>query len=402
MMGRYCYLVVLPFAAMLALECIYVGSNTLFKAASNKGLSNYVFVVYSHGLSSLLLVFTTFFGRRRGLQLNISVLLKMFLLGIIGAIYQILLFKGVSYSSPALASAATNLVPAFTFILAIIFRMEQVKLRSSRSWAKIIGTIVSISGALVVTLYEGPLQSSSNNRIQMGHRGLLLTAAYMLAQILKEYPSELVLVFFNNLFLTLVSGVIGLVLEPNLNAWRLSPDVALAAILYTGTVGKVLSSAGYAWVIHLKGPLYVAMFTPMNIAIAVAMGFVFLGETLHSCWSHNDMHWFLCCIVGKANDEKGENCKGSLEAPSSLKTPLLEAPNCLQVAKLEVGFKHEAKATIITMGFLCHIVGEGKCGSSLELHGKLRSIFFTEDPFERTFLASICLSSRKFSCVGLL
>ncbi|KAK6928302.1 EamA domain [Dillenia turbinata] len=347
MMGRYCYLVVLPFAAMLALECIYVGSNTLFKAASNKGLSNYVFVVYSHGLSSLLLVFTTFFGRRRGLQLNISVLLKMFLLGIIGAIYQILLFKGVSYSSPALASAATNLVPAFTFILAIIFRMEQVKLRSSRSWAKIIGTIVSISGALVVTLYEGPvivltkfLSTYSYSPLRTTESrwvtgGLLLTAAYMLvpltlilqAQILKEYPSELVLVFFNNLFLTLVSGVIGLVLEPNLNAWRLSPDVALAAILYTGTVGKVLSSAGYAWVIHLKGPLYVAMFTPMNIAIAVAMGFVFLGETLHVGSLVGAIMiciGFYAVLWGKANDEKGENCKGSLEAPSSLKTPLLE------------------------------------------------------------------------------
>jgi drug/metabolite transporter (DMT)-like permease len=31
-------------------------------------------------------------------------------------------FTGVSYSSPTLASAMSNLVPAFTFLLAVIFR----------------------------------------------------------------------------------------------------------------------------------------------------------------------------------------------------------------------------------------------------------------------------------------
>ncbi|KAK6913146.1 hypothetical protein RJ641_022747 [Dillenia turbinata] len=330
MAGSCCYSVILPFAAMLALGCIYVGSNTFFKAASDNGLSYYVFVVYSHGLAALLLVFTPFiFG---------------------SAIYLILLFRGVSYSSPTLAAATTNLVPAFAFILAIIFRMETVKLRSSRCWARIIGTIVSISGALVVTLYKGPvivltkcLSTCSNNPLgttesKWVRGGLLLTAAYMLlpfalvlqAQILEEYPSELVFVFFNNLFITLVSGVIGLVLEPNLDAWRLSPDVALAAILYTGTVGAVLSSAGYAWIIHLKGPLYVAMFSPMNIAIAVGMGFIFLGDTLHigsvvgaivMCMG------FYAVLWGKADNEKGENCKGSLEAPSSHKTPFLQGSN---------------------------------------------------------------------------
>jgi drug/metabolite transporter (DMT)-like permease len=64
--------------------------------------------------------------------------------------------KGIAYSSPTLASAISNLTPAFTFTLAVIFRMEQVRLRSSATQAKIIGAILSISGALVVVLYKGP------------------------------------------------------------------------------------------------------------------------------------------------------------------------------------------------------------------------------------------------------
>lgn len=35
---------------------------------------------------------------------------------------QIMGYTGINYSSPTLASAISNLVPAFTFILAIIFR----------------------------------------------------------------------------------------------------------------------------------------------------------------------------------------------------------------------------------------------------------------------------------------
>ena len=31
----------------------------------------------------------------------------------------------------------------------------------------------------------------------------------------------------------------------------------------------------------MKGPVYVAMFKPLSIAIAVALGVMFLGDTLH-------------------------------------------------------------------------------------------------------------------------
>ena len=36
-------------------------------------------------------------------------------------------------------------------------RMEKLELKSSKSQIKILGTLVSISGALVMTLYKGPL-----------------------------------------------------------------------------------------------------------------------------------------------------------------------------------------------------------------------------------------------------
>lgn len=37
----------------------------------------------------------------------------------------------------------------------------------------------------------------------------------------------------------------------------------------------------HVWCLHKKGPVYVAMFKPLGIAIAVAMVVIFLGDTLY-------------------------------------------------------------------------------------------------------------------------
>lgn len=46
---------VVPFAAMVIVECVNVGISTISKAAMNGGLNNFVLVVYSDALGTLLL-----------------------------------------------------------------------------------------------------------------------------------------------------------------------------------------------------------------------------------------------------------------------------------------------------------------------------------------------------------
>ncbi|CAN6933993.1 unnamed protein product [Brassica oleracea var. botrytis] len=60
---RYFNRDVVPFSVILVVECITVGSNTLFKAATLRGLSFYVFVFYSYVVSTLLLPLSLIFGR---------------------------------------------------------------------------------------------------------------------------------------------------------------------------------------------------------------------------------------------------------------------------------------------------------------------------------------------------
>ncbi|CAN6831181.1 unnamed protein product [Brassica oleracea] len=306
---RYFHIDVVPFAAMFAVECSTVGSNTLYKAASLRGLNSYVFIFYSYAASTIVLLpLVLIFGRSKKLPSAKSPLFfKMFLLGIFGCMARMVGFKGVEQSSPTLSSAMSNLTPAFTFTLAVIFRMEQVVLRSSATQAKIIGGVLSISGALVVVLYKGPKVLSaasftpSSSPTSLLHQqltssesswivgGILLASQYFLLSawyivqtlVMEVYPEEITVVFFYNLFATLVSAPICLLAERNLTSWVLKPDITLAAIIYSGVFASLFSEITHTWGLHLKGPVYVSVFRPLSIAIAVVMGAIFLSDALH-------------------------------------------------------------------------------------------------------------------------
>ncbi|AEE83622.1 WAT1-related protein [Arabidopsis thaliana] len=286
---------VVPFTAMIAIECTTVGSSILYKAATLRGFSFYVFVFYAYvGATLVLLLLSLIFGRSRSLPTaKSSLFFKIFLLALLGLTSRVAGCKGIEYSSPTLSSAISNLTPAFTFILAIFFRMEQVMLRSSATQAKIIGTIVSISGALVIVLYKGPklLVAASFTSFEsswiiggllLGLQFLLLSVWFILqTHIMEIYPEEIAVVFCYNLCATLISGTVCLLVEKDLNSWQLKPGFSLASVIYSGLFDTSLGSVIHTWGLHVKGPVYISLFKPLSIAIAVAMAAIFLGDTLH-------------------------------------------------------------------------------------------------------------------------
>ncbi|XP_059670187.1 WAT1-related protein At5g40230-like [Cornus florida] len=348
---RFCYREVLPFTLMVMVECANVGSSTLYKAATLKGMSYCVFIVYSYAVSALVLIPLAFFFHRKTALPPFDKFLvgRICLLGVLGFTCQMLGYKGIEYASPTLGSAMSNLTPACTFILAIIFRMERLEVRSPSTVAKIIGTIVLISGAFVVILYTGPAivtetisQSISLNHILKLLRsnwsigGLLLAIDYVIlavwyiiqAQTVKKYPAEFILVFLYNLCITVISTPVCLIIEPNLSAWKIKADVALLSILYTGIVGSAFGTVVHTWSLKTKGPVYVALFRPLSIAIAAVMGVIFLGEALYLGSVVGAIIiavGFYVVMWGKANEEMSEDFGvDSVESLPTSTAPLLQ------------------------------------------------------------------------------
>ncbi|KAL3813775.1 hypothetical protein ACJIZ3_015043 [Penstemon smallii] len=355
--GRYFfYREILPFAAMITVECTNVGSNILYKAAVTKGLSYHVFMVYTYAIAALLMIPLAYFFHRKTVLPQITVVLlgKFFILGFLGFTNQFLGYKGISFSSPTLGSAMSNLNPACTFILAIILRMEKLKLRSLSSQAKIIGTAVTIAGAIVVVLYKGPLLITTHSdqlklplssivlRVMSDRSnwligGALLATSYIIASIwyialvkvVKEYPAVFVLVFFYNLFAFIISVPVCMISESNLTKWNVPADVRLLSILYSGIMGSGFGIMVHTWGLHVKGPVYVALFRPLSIAIAAILGVIFLGDNLYLGSVIGSLiisFGFYTVIWGKSNEEKKDDDVSNgynIESPNDAVAPLL-------------------------------------------------------------------------------
>ncbi|KAE8691980.1 WAT1-related protein [Hibiscus syriacus] len=140
--------IALPMVGMVMAECAQVGLIITGKAAMSHGMPNLVFIFYSNALASLILLPSSFlFHRHPSLPSYYYPFLHFSLISIFFADRTITGYAGLYYSSPTLATALLNLIPGFTFILAVAFRMETLNLRSSTSQAKSMGAIVSIVGA---------------------------------------------------------------------------------------------------------------------------------------------------------------------------------------------------------------------------------------------------------------
>ncbi|KAG4212227.1 hypothetical protein ERO13_A02G151700v2 [Gossypium hirsutum] len=337
MARRYCYNDVLPLIAMVTAVSTNVGVNILFKEATSKGMNQYIFITYSYVVAALVLLPLSFIFPRRATVPSLKYFYlgsRLFLIGLIGFLAQICAYKGIAYSSPTLASAMSNLGPAFTFILAVLFRLEKVALRSSSSQAKIMGTITSVSGALLVVLYKGPkvllqspLESSEANWIIGGillFFAYLLFAIQMIAQtlVMEIYPAELMVALFYNLCGAMVSAPVSLILEFDLSSWMLRPGVAVVAVLYSGAIQSFMTLV-MTWGLHLKGPVYIAIFSPLSIAIAAFMSAIFLGDSLHlgSIIGATIISMgFYAVIWGQSKEDERVSSNG--------KAPLLEVEDC--------------------------------------------------------------------------
>ncbi|KAK8602015.1 hypothetical protein V6N12_051837 [Hibiscus sabdariffa] len=150
----------LPALVMIGLQSVYAAVALFTRAALVNGLSPRVFVVYRQGIATLLIAPIAFVSRRKN-SARCSLGLKSFawillasLIGVTAS--QNLYFEGLYLSSSTIASAMTNLIPAVTFVMTAILGLEKVDIRSLATLAKILGTVICVSGAMSMALLKGP------------------------------------------------------------------------------------------------------------------------------------------------------------------------------------------------------------------------------------------------------
>lgn len=136
-----------------------------------------------------------------------------------------------------------------------ICRIERLKMKEIRSAAKVIGTMVTLGGALVMATYRGPSFSifnsqqhgggssptshNNNNSQTSGAVYILmgcgaLSGFYILQSVtVKRYPAELSLATLICMSGTLQTTAVALVAEPHLHSWAIGLDYRLYAPLYT-------------------------------------------------------------------------------------------------------------------------------------------------------------------------
>ncbi|KAG4965732.1 hypothetical protein JHK85_040707 [Glycine max] len=274
-----------PYVLTVGLQFGMAGTYLFTMASLNHGMSRLVFIVYRNAIAALALApFALIFERP--------------------VVDQGFTFLGMQYTSASFASAVMNAVPSVTFVLAVIFRLERIKIRELRSQAKVIGTLVTFAGALLMTLYKGPqfdLFHHSNTAHQQGGShstqnhshwvagtlficlGCLAWSSFYILQSItvKRYPAELSLSSLICFAGALQSAVVALIADHNPRAWAIGFDYSLYGPLYTGIMSSGIAYYIQGLVMQSRGPVFVTSFNPLCMIIVTALGSLLLGEHLY-------------------------------------------------------------------------------------------------------------------------
>ncbi|KAE9589954.1 putative EamA domain-containing protein [Lupinus albus] len=297
-----------PFIAVVFLQFGFAGVDVLFKAAMNKGMSNYVLVVYRHAVAFIVITpFALILDKKVRPKMTMSIFMKIVALSLLEPVIdQNLYFLGMKYTTATFAAAMTNIIPAITFCMAYILGLEKIKIRSIRSQAKVIGTLVAVSGAMVMTLMKGPLlgalgthigdnhnhnqQHNNGTNIQHTIKGTIMIitgcfswSCFVILQsiTLDTYPAELSLTSWICLLGSLEGAVVAMIMERgNPSVWFVKWDIKLVAIIYSGIVGSGLAYYVQGVVMQTKGPVFVTAFSPLCMVIVAIMSSIILAEQL--------------------------------------------------------------------------------------------------------------------------
>ncbi|CAN1311060.1 WAT1-related protein At1g70260 [Linum perenne] len=300
---------------MVGMEGCTIALTIMTKTVISATMSPFVFVVYTNVLGTLFLFPFSWVYHRSSSSLGAVIILPLivryFFMGFTGiALAQNLAFMGLVYSSPIVVCAMGLLTPAFSFILDILLRTSKtVDFDWSKSTVrfKLIGTLVSVMGAVIVQLYKGPYirEAASHSRHLEAKRhrfvfysladdswtiGCLMLAASSFCvsvwnniqmDTVKRHPEVMKVASFYSLAGTIQCAIFASIMERDINAWKLNLHSMEFLVIFLAIFGSVIRSGAHIWSARAKGGLYASMFQPFRIVWATFFGVGFFVNGLH-------------------------------------------------------------------------------------------------------------------------
>ncbi|XP_047947062.1 WAT1-related protein At4g30420-like isoform X2 [Salvia hispanica] len=242
-----------PIIVMLGCQLLYAGTNLFVRAALLEEMSSSVFVVYRQFIGFLLMAPFAYFSRKGkdGCCLNWKSFWLIFLLSFVG--------------------------------------LEKVG-RSWGSFAKIIGTVVCVSGAAVMAFLEGPklLEVAVGDDHERLIGCFLIFASsccwsfalILQARVNESYPDYVSMTALMCLMASLQSGIFTMIVAPSMNVWKLTTPIQIFSCLFAGMTSAITFFA-QAWCVARRGPLFSALFQPLCTVIVTVLGYIFLHEDLY-------------------------------------------------------------------------------------------------------------------------
>ncbi|RLN03214.1 protein WALLS ARE THIN 1-like [Panicum miliaceum] len=292
--------------AMLALQFGYAGFHVVSRLALNMGISKLVFPVYRNIIALCLLVpFAYFLEKKDRPQLTLNFVVQFFLLALCGiTANQGFYLLGLDNTSPTFASAIQNSVPAITFAMAAALRIEKVRLDRRDGVAKVVGTLACVAGASVITLYKGPTifgpEAASSGlevatgEVSVSNKNWTLGCVYLIghclswsawlvlqAPVLKKYPARLSVTSYTCFFGVIQFLIIAAFMERDADAWKFHSGSELFTILYAGFIASGVAFAVQIWCIDRGGPVFVAVYQPVQTLVVAIMASLTLGEKFY-------------------------------------------------------------------------------------------------------------------------
>ncbi|KAH7864476.1 hypothetical protein Vadar_029971 [Vaccinium darrowii] len=338
-----------PYFAMISLQFGYAGMNIITKVSLNRGMSHYVLVVYRHAFATAVIApFAIFLERKARPKITFPIFMQIFILGLLGPVIdQNFYYAGLKYTSPTFSCAMSNMLPAMTFIMAVIFRMEKIDVKKVIYQAKIVGTIVTVGGAMLMTLYKGPIvemfwskhvhprksyitdTTGTTDKDWFKGSIFLIIATFAWASLfilqkaaLKHYEKhQLTLTSLVCFMGTLQAIAVTFVMEHKPSVWSIGWDMNLLAAAYAGIVTSSISYYVQGLVMKTKGPVFATAFSPLMMIIVAIMGSfilaekIFLGGVVGSVLIIAGLY---SVLWGKYREEKSRKEEMATEIPQTM------------------------------------------------------------------------------------